>query len=291
MAAEIFFKVFFAQTDGFSQTLAHRNWFQRYWIINSLGYRDVEWQPEDLSNRTKIAVLGDSFAAGYGIERIEDRFSNILGEKLGDDYLVMNLAVPAVSTQQEIERITNFPYKPDILILQYYINDIRHAAEERNSIFDLPKVTPPPLLEPLVENSYAINFFYWRSVSLGPQAWQNSYLAWLKGAYNDPDIWWLHQQELLTIYQGAASERVRLIVVVFPGLTDIEGSRELTSKVVNLFEERGVPTLDVAELIGDDVPIKRLVVNPWDAHPSKWVHQLVAERLYELVVQLEGSSN
>ena len=34
MAIEFFFKVFFAQSDGFRYTLASRNWYERYWQEN-----------------------------------------------------------------------------------------------------------------------------------------------------------------------------------------------------------------------------------------------------------------
>ncbi len=287
MLAEFYFKVVFAQTDGFSQTLANRNWFERYWVDNSLGYRDVEWPQEAIQNNTRVLVVGDSLAAGYGIEKVEDRFSNVLGQKLGQDYLVMNIASPGINTRQEIEKVMAFPYKPDILILQYYVNDIRNAAEERNAVFKLPKSEPWPIFKPLVEHSYALNFVYWRSVRLGPRAWHGAYLAWLQGAYNDPDIWWLHQQELLSLTQGAASEQVKLVVVVFPILTDLEGSRVITDKVVGFFREQGVPTVDVAALIPPDAPPEQLVVNPLDGHPNEWVHRQVAEALYEIVVELE----
>jgi hypothetical protein len=172
MVAEFYFKEFFAQTENRNFTLASRNWFERYWSANSLGYRDVEWSPEDLQTKRKLLVSGDSFAAGQGIENLEDRFSNRLGQKLGADYLVMNIAYPGHSTKEEIERLKGFPYKPEILIHQYYINDIRYAAERRNVISTPPDTDPWPVLQPLVENSYALNFIYWRCVLLGPRQWQ-----------------------------------------------------------------------------------------------------------------------
>ncbi len=286
MLAEIFFKVFFAQSDGWNQTLASQNWFKRYWLTNSMGYRDVEWSEEDLRHKRKILVLGDSFAAGQGIENIEDRFSNILAAKLGGDYLVMNISTPALSTKEEIERVKGFPYKPEILILQYFLNDIRTAAHQRGVISNAPNLEPWPILKPLVDNSYAVNFIYWRAVRMKPRPWQADDFIWLKTAYNDPEIWWLHQQELLAIYEGAASEKVKLIVVVFPSMNDVERSKELTAKVVDFFEDRQVPVLDAVELV-ENVPVKQLVVNSLDAHPSEWVHEQVANKLYDMVIELE----
>lgn len=286
MAAEVFFKVFFAQSDAWNQTLASQNWFKRYWSLNSMGYRDVEWSKEDLRVKKKILVLGDSFAAGQGIEHIEDRFSNLLGAKLGDDYLVMNIATPGISTQEEIDRVRGFPYKPDILIFQYFVNDIRYVAHERGVFSDLSKIEPRPLLKPLIDNSYVLNFIYWRSIRLLPGPWQPDDFNWLQTAYNDPEIWWLHQQELLTILEGANAEGVKLIVVVFPSMTGVEQSEAFTAKVRDFFVGRQVPVLDVTELV-KNVPPKQLVVNALDAHPGEWVHAQVADRLYRMVVKLE----
>ncbi|MBI1879242.1 MAG: SGNH/GDSL hydrolase family protein [Chloroflexi bacterium] len=287
MAAEVIFKVFFAQSDGWNQTLASHNWFERYWVKNSLGYRDVEWSEEDLRNKKKILVVGDSFAAGQGIENVEDRFSNLLGHKLGSDYLVMNVAWPGLSTTEEIENLKGFRYKPEILIWQYFINDIRYTAHERNVKAPDPNIDPWPIFEPLVSNSYVVNFIYWRVMRLKPNIiGEMNNMDWLKRAYNDPGVWWTHQQELLSVYEGAASEQVKLIVVVFPDLVDVEGSQEITAKVVNLFKERGVPTLDVTELV-KDVPTPQLIVNSVDPHPNEWVHRQVADKLYELITTME----
>ena len=285
MAAELFF-VFFAQTDNLNFTLASKNWFTRYWSVNSMGYRDVEWNPEKIRHQRKIIILGDSFTAGYGIKNVEDRFSNILGKKLGDDYVVMNVARNGAETPAQIEMIKAFPYKPDILILQYYINDIQDAAKKKAVDYNPPKLYPWPVFSSLVQNSYALNFIYWRSVRFGPYIWQGDYLAWAKEAYNNPDIWWFHQQELLTIYEGALSEKVKLIVVVFPALTDVEGTRPLTAKVVNLYRERGIQTLDIAELV-ENIPPEDLVVSALDSHPNQRLHRQVADMLYEMVIQIE----
>ncbi|MBI1879239.1 MAG: hypothetical protein HYR94_13645, partial [Chloroflexi bacterium] len=85
MAAEFYFKVFFAQTDAYVFTLSAQNWMERYWQpINSLGYRDREWTPDEVSGKLKVMVVGDSLAAGLGIENYQDRFSNKLNQLLGD---------------------------------------------------------------------------------------------------------------------------------------------------------------------------------------------------------------
>src|SRR5690349_14839123 len=63
---EGYFRFVYAESDGLP-TLASQNWLARYWHTNALGYRDPDWKPEALANRKTVLVVGDSFAAGWGI--------------------------------------------------------------------------------------------------------------------------------------------------------------------------------------------------------------------------------
>jgi hypothetical protein len=292
MALEFYFKVFFAQSDGFRYTLASQNWYERYWQENSLGYRDVEWTPERLSGKTKIMVVGDSFAAGSGIANPEDRFTDQLGHLLGDDYAILNVASPGWDTIDEVQAILEYPYRPDILILSYpilsyYINDIEGIAYESGVQRPQIRRDPPAWLLPLVQNSYALNFIYWRLVRLGPQEWADVYWNdWLKKISTDPEIRWRHQQELLTIIEGAASEQIPLLVVVFPNLTAIEESQLISQPVIDLFQEHNIPVLDVGMLLAGRNSAE-ITVNAVDAHPNEAVHLEVAEHLYQMIQDME----
>ena len=283
MAIEFYFKVFFAQSDSFRYTLASQNWYERYWQENSLGYRDVEWTPEKLAGKTRVMVVGDSLAAGSGIANSEDRFANQLGQLLSEDYVVLNVASPGWDTVDEVQAIINYPYRPDILILSYYINDIEGTAYQSGAQRPPLRRDPRAWLSPLIQNSYAINFLYWRVIRLGPQEWADAYWNdWLKKISADPDIRWRHQQELLTIIEGAASEQIPLFVVVFPNLAAVDESQFLTQPVIDLFRQNGVLVLDVSELLAGRDPTTT-TVNAVDSHPNEAINRMVAERLYEMI--------
>jgi hypothetical protein len=285
MLVELYFKLFFAQSDGFRYTLASRNWYERYWQENSLGYRDVEWTPEKLAGKTKVMVVGDSLAAGSGIANPQDRFSNQLGRLLGDDFAVLNVASPGWDTIDEVGAILAYPYRPDILVLSYYINDIEGTAYQSGLQRPQIKQDPPVWLLPLVQNSYAINFLYWRIIRLGPQEWAEVYWNdWLKKISADPDITWRHQQELLKIIDGAASEQIPLFAVVFPNLAGVEESQPLIQPVINLFRTHHIPVLDVSKLLTRRDP-STTMVNAIDSHPNEAVNLEVAEHLYQMIIQ------
>jgi len=285
MALELFFKLFFAQSDGFRYTLASHNWYDWYWRENSLGYRDREWTPELLEGKTKVMVVGDSFVAGTGIADPNDRFANQLGQMLGVDYAILNVASPGWDTVDEVQAIVAYPYKPDILILSYYINDIEGTAY--NSGFERPQIRqdPPAWILPLIQNSYAANFLYWRLIRLGPQEWAAIYWEdWLKKISTDTDIRWRHQQELLMIAEGAASEQIPLFVVVFPNLAALEESRLMTQPVIDLFQMHKIPVLDVSEILAGRAPAETMV-NAIDSHPNEVINLEIAQHLYELIQQ------
>ncbi len=282
MALEFYFKVFFAQSDGFRYTLASQNWYQRYWEVNSLGYRDEEWTEEKLAGKIRVMVVGDSFAAGSGISRTEDRFANQLGRLLGDNYEVLNVASPGWDTIDEVQAILEYPYRPDILVLSYYINDIEGVAYASGVERPPIRQDPPAWLLPLIQNSYLANFLYWRIVRLGPQEWATTYWNWLRQINDNPDIRWRHRQELLTIIESAASEKIPLFVLVFPNLAAVEESRFITQPVVDLFTENGVPVLDISQLLSGRNPAE-ITVNDVDAHPNEVVNLLVAQELYRMI--------
>lgn len=285
---ELFFKVFFAQSDAINATLASQNWFNRYWQLNSSGYRDVEWSPELLARKTRVMVLGDSFVAGHGIKKPQDRFSDVLGQMLGENYAVMNVGQNGANTTTEIYNGLKYPYEPDILVLSFYIDDILDTARGLGYDWDFVAEKNNPSF--LIEESYALNFIFWRIYRpylYQPRPDQNTgasqnFMDWLLELYDNPDIKAAYREELLKIYTYAQEKDIQLIVVVFPHLTAVEISRPITSEVIHLYEEQGIPVLDVSIMI-EGMPANSLVVNQFDAHPNELVHRLVAEELYRII--------
>lgn len=73
--------------------MAGENWHTWYVDRNSLDFRDREWEQGDWEGKTTVLVFGDSFTEGFGIQEVEDRYSNVLGELLGDQFAVLNVGV------------------------------------------------------------------------------------------------------------------------------------------------------------------------------------------------------
>ena len=111
-----------AHQPGQSGQLNHRD-FSVQVRINSRGLRDREYELPR-TNKKRMLVLGDSFAWGFGVEEHE-RFSEILEDRhVGWD--IINSGVSGYGTDQcyLYLRDEGLSYRPDLVLLLFYINDI-----------------------------------------------------------------------------------------------------------------------------------------------------------------------
>ncbi len=276
-AGEFYFRYFYADTEG---RLASNNWMERYWQTNSWGYRDREWTVSDWQGKTTVAVVGDSLTAGWGIADPADRFSDVLAAELGSDYAVFNLGVPGSSTPEQLDTLKALPVQPDVVIVQYFLNDIDYASLSLGlnlNITDIP---------PLAQESHLVDFVYARAnAGFGHDYWALHYAA-----YDNPAIWAVHEGELNAFADYVESIGARLIVVNFPNLQDPVTSVAYVDRVAQVFEARGVT--DILKLYDVAAAWQRedVIVSPRDAHPSVALHHYVGETLYARFFQTAGAS-
>ena len=264
-----------ARTHSVGYTLASRLWFARHWRAprNSLGYRDVE-HVED--GRKNLLVLGDSFVAGVGIADVRERFSDRLQAALAERFQVHNLGSNGADTRQASYLLETYPFRPDVLVLSYYINDVLGAAEalgHRAPPFR-PYANLAPPLAWLVTRSYLLDFVYW----LLPQTDQAGVRKHLARCFTWPEVVALHEQDLQHVVDWARERGCAVIAVVFPSLIQLEESAPWVAPALGVFARNGIPALDARTLLGDLAPEER-VINGNDPHPSARVHALVAEAL------------
>lgn len=293
-ALEFYFYNSVAISDGFGQTKMHQNWRERYGVIptNSLGLRDEE--PVQ-SGKPAMYVIGDSFAAGHGINNYQDRFANVLESRLKHQWDLILLAKGGWGTQKQLDVYAEVSNNRDdsqgVLIWQYYINDIDDSGQSvgiaRPSIY----LGAPRLLKPIVDNYHFANFLYWgvfRTVyarELGQQ-----YLAYLEKCFSDHSVWehhcgqlqqvidLQHRSELKTVEETPADRK--LIVIVYPNLKDIPATRSLSDKVAGFFESQGVDVVNMADLLSEYSP-EEITVNVFDGHANEMANGVLAEHLYQ----------
>lgn len=99
--------------------------------INSAGFRDRDHTKDKPSTATRLAVLGDSIAFGWGVDE-EARFGNVLQDILERDLATsssaiecLNFAVPGYNSVMECALLESsvWAYRPDVVIVNLVTND------------------------------------------------------------------------------------------------------------------------------------------------------------------------
>ncbi len=103
------------------------NRFHSFCQINSKGLRDEEYPYEKNKNTKRILLLGDSFTAGFEVEKkqtLDARLENLL--KSRGHYEVLNAGVRGFGTDQSYLYLKNegYRYSPDIIVYIFTDNDL-----------------------------------------------------------------------------------------------------------------------------------------------------------------------
>jgi hypothetical protein len=131
----------------------------------------------------------------------------------------------------------------------------------------------------LVDNSFLFNWFYW---NLSKTYSVNSSESYLERAYRDQKVWIAHAQELQKVINYADDIDAKITFIVWPKLTDIDGSLEFTAKVTDFLKQQQVTVINLSDNFAGRIS-EDLVINAWDGHPNIAVNAEVAELLYKSI--------
>jgi lysophospholipase L1-like esterase len=266
---------------------ASQIWWEKYWTpVNSLNYRDKEVSED--TTKTEVLVIGDSFAAGHGLESLDDRFSDILEKKLGPDkYVVYNLGVSGSDTRDEAERLMKYPVKPDVIVLQYFPNDVEKAARENG--LTLTGAEPyHDLTGPwatLVKRFYLPNFVYWQLPHNSFSTFEN----FVQTSYTDTTILNTHLRDLSRMLAYRDSTGAKMYAVFVPFLFQLDKSAEYTKPVEEYLKANDVQVVTLTDGVAK-IADKDRVVGKNDGHAGPAVNVLMAERVFEVMKQKEDAT-
>jgi len=112
--------------------------FDYTFTANSLGLRGPERPLAKPPGARRIAVIGDSFVAGYGVaddEVLTARLEKLLNEGAASPTEVINIGRTGSSTIREYDlyRLIARRFSPDVVVLAYFLgNDLREVVEEHD---------------------------------------------------------------------------------------------------------------------------------------------------------------
>ncbi len=278
-------------TDAFGMSLPAKRWFALNTQLNSLGCRDREWTVEKPAGTRRIAFVGDSYTYGWGVERVEDRFPDLIQARFDSAspgrVEVMNVAKPGWDTSAELTPIADMiaRYGVDEIVLCYVPNDIEKLLP-RTPDFD--PIRPP---EPVLMNIYSsclVDYVY-RTVWLPLTPTVHGYHDWLAEGYADTEIWRRHQEQLASMIRmckearrpdgSNVTFRVALLPFIATGGEKFQ-AKALHATLRNFFEANDVDVVDLLPVLSGH-SVKDLIVNSQDAHPNEFAHRLFADSVWK----------
>lgn len=95
---------------------------------NRLGFRARDYPTIRKAGTQRIGVVGDSIAEGLWIETYAKTFPGVMESSLSERGIaaeVLNFGLVGYNTRQEVEAVRHFllPFSPDVVVLQYCLND------------------------------------------------------------------------------------------------------------------------------------------------------------------------
>ena len=108
-------------------------------VISSQGLRDRDYPLTPPPGRTRVMILGDSLAFGWGVPG-DKTYSKRLEQKLlaaGHDVEVINTGVGNYNTEMQVAYFLErgAAFQPHHVVLNYFINDAEPTPRDRSNIF------------------------------------------------------------------------------------------------------------------------------------------------------------
>jgi hypothetical protein len=253
---------------------------------NTLGFRERQIGPKE-PNRYRIAVVGDSFTWGQGLEE-RDRFSNILDGLLGPRYEVLNFGLPGHGMREHVDDLDPvLKLSPDFVLLQLYVNNFETPGMRRPHPYPmLPRdldgwMARSSIVYPLLNDRWAQ---FQEATGL-----VDSYERYMARHLGDPDSPDSRESfgKLRQFFDRTRAAGVPSGAVFFPA-TDAMGPNGadypfgfLHDRVKSICVDKKAPYLDLLSTFSQFPDPRVTWVSPFDAHPNAQANRQAAAEILD----------
>lgn len=290
---EVFFRIF-----PVYDTLSLNPGIKFFWTdyvyvrMNNLGYRDRDFTTVKDAHTYRILAVGDSFTEGSGCRR-EETFARILEGDLNRrlkaagrprQVEVFNMGHCGANTIEEVQVIfREVPVlKPDLIILEYYLNDAETSPP------DLKTFNPPPWVDSLHKiflgeiHSYA---YYWFFTNFtwykGPvSSWSEYYLAINKTNYRG---WQEASKAFSRLSTYLKENKIDFLGIIFPDFFQKNYPpefRQIHQQVSRMIRENNLEVIDLLEFYeGLQKDLRAFAFSRYDQHPNLAAHEVLGKFL------------
>ena len=257
---------------------------------NSRGLRDREYSVSKPVGTYRIVMLGDSTTLGWGVPQ-DQTIPKILERQLNQSNIpgyrnceVLNAGVGNYDTVQEVEhyRVNDRIFNPDLVILNYFINDAEPVPIERHTT--------------LLARSYLLAFAIARyDALLQFTGLRPNWTEYYAGLYKDGRYGLLAAEAALAeLAEMTKSDHAALLVTIIPELHQINGSYPFISeqqKIKNTLAAKNVPVVDLIDGLREHGPENTLWATPTDPHPNAKANALIAAQILPWILEHLRSSH
>jgi hypothetical protein len=270
------------------------SFFSRRWAndvaLNQHGFREREFSLEKPPQTFRIAVVGDSFTFGNGLAR-EERYTDLLGQWLGDRFEVLNFGIPGDNTPQHLDTLVSrvLPASPNFVLLQWFVNDIEGSdlSHRPRPAFLIPS---PDIHRWLNRHSalYAVANMRWAEIQI-MLGWSPSYADYLMQRAGDANSTDAQREAQLVhhIVEAAHRSHVDIAFVLFPDTgAPLDANYPfgfLHDRILELCRAERIQCVDLRARFSREKDRRSLWVSPFDHHPSAKANNLAATELFYLL--------
>ncbi len=272
---------------------------------NSLGFRGPEWQIKKPSGTFRIVLIGDSHAFAYGVpfeDSVGEKLAALLNERGGAHYEVINFAVSAYNSQQELAVLREYAlqYDPDLVIVIASSNDhdptpivdqegwlyggFRTTTPQPPAIDESIKKIQSAEVSWLTKNSHLLLYLHLlkKKYQLAQEAQVQRHTptktssadnCWLRPFPSGPISERLHNSVYLPLKAMIHEAKKREIPIIIANFNAFLDYRQLFEK---LSKEEQVPTLELLALFQEACSWQELLAQfglGWNVHLNAIAHQ------------------
>lgn len=250
--------------------------------LNEHGFRDSPVAGRTENNRTSIFFVGDSYTEGFGLKNPDDRFSNMVADKLGDGFEVFNLGKSGTTTREQFGKFKALPFQPDIIVWQYFFNDLQDVCIDNLKYFpnldifrNLDRIS-----KCLIPRSYLLNYLFFKFY---PSSIYEDYIAFFKACSQDPGTQRSYFNLLAEIRNYCNTREIKLIFLIIPVPVSTEDSSEQDYYVIKYLDSLNIPAITPgSDLV--NIPLEKRVISNQDMHLSRESNKVLADHIYKNII-------
>lgn len=260
--------------------------------LNRHGFNDQNHPLSKKAGTMRIAVLGDSFIWGIGVEEqvIWTRKLQQLLNQNGQNVEILNFGKPGWSTldQYHFLKSDGIQYEFDLLMVNFVVNDpVMDGSNIKRFIYNggiIDRLLIQPLSKYLFPNAISLsvdllNGFFDSFFDYG-------YVNWLNKVYTEENL--KQYQALLQEMSSYCRDRdIRMVVVMTPE-NHHSWLHERFEKVIPLLTNAKIPYLNLYPAVYAElhhIPNRQLWGNPADGHPGDRVTDVYAKHVHRYLIE------